>query len=113
MKAQEQAAKAFSEGVQAAASGSFPTLTAAWPDALSAEAEELGRASKSVVELWSSATTVCSKIATTLPSVSGSDGVIEATIRKMVDPRSWMGGTGEMDDFLSHMTEGPRFGTVH
>jgi len=109
MKAQEQVAKALSEGIQAAAGGKFPTLTAAWPDTLSAEAEDLGRASKSLVELWSAATAICGKLATTLPSMSGSDGIIEATMRKMVDPRSWMGGTGEMDDFLARMTEGPRF----
>jgi hypothetical protein len=56
MKAQEQVAKALSEGIQAAAGGKFPTLTTAWPDTLSAEAEDLGRASKSLVELWSAAT---------------------------------------------------------
>jgi len=109
LEAQEQVAKALSESVQAAAGGKFPALTGVLPDTLSAEAEDLGRASKSLVNLWSAATTVCSRLATTLPSMSGSDGVIEATMRKMVDPRSWMGGTGEMDDFLSRMAEGPRF----
>src|SRR3954454_13470489 len=109
LEAQEQVAKALSESVQAAAGGKFPALTGVLPDTLSAEAEDLGRASKSLVDLWSAATTVCSRLATILPSMSGSDGVIEATMRKMVDPRSWMGGTGEMDDFLARMTEGPRF----
>jgi polyhydroxyalkanoate synthase subunit PhaE len=62
-----------------------------------------------VMDLWSAATSVCGKLATTVPALTGGDGVIEATFRKMVDPRSWIGGTGEMDDVLGRMAEGPRF----
>ena len=43
------------------------------------------------------------------PGTTGGDGIVEATFRKMVDPRSWIGGTGEMDDVLGRMAEGPRF----
>jgi hypothetical protein len=62
-----------------------------------------------MMELWSAATSACSKLASSIPATSGSDGVVDATFRKIVDPRSWMGGTGEMDDVLGRMAEGPRF----
>jgi poly[(R)-3-hydroxyalkanoate] polymerase subunit PhaE len=108
IRAQEQVGKALTEGVQAVASGKLPMMTAL-PDDLSAQAADLERANKSVVELWSAVTAVCGKLATATPPAAGGDGVIEATFRKMVDPRSWMAGTGELDDVLGRMAEGPRF----
>ena len=43
------------------------------------------------------------------PRTAGGDSIVEATFRKIVDPRSWMAGTGELDDVLGRMAEGPRF----
>ena len=102
LQAQEQVGKVLAEGMQAAASGKMP-------DTLSAEAGDLARAAQSVVKLWSAATTACGKLATTIPSIAGSDGVTKATFRKMVDPRSWTSATGGLDDVLGRMAEGPRF----
>jgi hypothetical protein len=107
-QAQEQVGKVLAEGMQAAASGKMPTMPS-MPDTLSAEAGDLARAAQSVVKLWSAATTACGKLATTIPSIAGSDGVTEATFRKMVDPRSWTSATGGLDDVLGRMAEGPRF----
>jgi polyhydroxyalkanoate synthase subunit PhaE len=108
LQAQEQVGKALAEGIQAAASGKLPKMPS-MPDNLSPAADDLGRAAKSVVGLWSAATSACSKLATTIPSIAGGDGVVEATFRKMVDPRSWTGATGGLDDVLGRMAEGPRF----
>jgi class III poly(R)-hydroxyalkanoic acid synthase PhaE subunit len=108
MKAQQQAAATLAEGVQAVTSGQLPTMPD-MPADLSGGAANLAQASKSVMDLWSAATSVCGKLATTVPGMTGGDGVVEATFRKMVDPRSWIGGTGEMDDVLGRMAEGPRF----
>src|ERR1700712_706451 len=94
MKAQEQAGKALAEGVKAVASGKLPMLPAV-PADLSAGAGDLAQASRSVMDLWTAATAMCAKLATAIPAKSGSDGVVEATFRKIADPRSWMGGTGE------------------
>ncbi len=108
MRAQEQAGKALAEGLKAAASGKIPMMPA-MPADLSAGAGELAQASKSVMDLWSAATSVCARLATSVPAASGGDGIVEATFRKMVDPRTWMGGTGELDEALGRMAEGPRF----
>jgi len=108
MRAQEQAGAALAQGMKAATSGKFP-MQPEMPGDLSAGATELANASKSVMELWSAAAAVCGKLATAVPTTAGGDEVVEATFRKIVDPRSWIGGTGELDDVLGRMAEGPRF----
>jgi class III poly(R)-hydroxyalkanoic acid synthase PhaE subunit len=108
MKAQEQAGAALAQGMTAVTAGKFPKMPN-MPADLSSGASDLAQASKSIMELWSAAAAMCGKLATSLPTTPGSDGVVEATFRKIVDPRSWMGGTGEMDDVLGRMAEGPRF----
>jgi hypothetical protein len=108
MSAQQQAGTALAEGVKAMTSGRLPAMPSL-PADLSTGATELANASKSVMDLWTAATAVCGQLATSIPTSSGADGIAEATFRKIVDPRSWMGGTGEMDDVLGRMAEGPRF----
>jgi polyhydroxyalkanoate synthase subunit PhaE len=108
LKAQEQAGGALADGFKAMAAGKFP-LAPEMPKDLSAAAEDLTRAGKSVMELWSAAASVCARLATAIPVSTGGDGIAEATFRKIVDPRNWLSGTGEMDDALGRMTEGPRF----
>jgi hypothetical protein len=108
-KAQEQAGKALEEGMQALASGAMPKMPGL-PTDLSAGVAELTQAGQSIMELWSAATAMCGKLATSLPATAGSlDATVEATFRKIADPRSWLAGTGEMDDVLGRMAEGPRF----
>jgi polyhydroxyalkanoate synthase subunit PhaE len=108
MRAQEQAGAALAQGMKAVTSGKIPMLPE-MPGDLSAGATELANASKSVMDLWSAAAAVCGKLATAVPTTAGGDGVVEATFRKIVDPRSWIGGAGELDDVLGRMAEGPRF----
>jgi hypothetical protein len=106
-KAQEQASRALTEGMQALVSGTLPKMPST-PTDLSAGVADLTRAGQSVMEMWSAAAAMCSKLATTFP-VGDGDATVEATFRKIIDPRSWMAGTGEMDDVLGRMAEGPRF----
>jgi|HubBroStandDraft_6_1064221.scaffolds.fasta_scaffold544874_1 hypothetical protein len=108
LQAQEQVGKVLAEGVQAVASGKMPTMPS-MPDTFSAESEDLARAAQSVVKLWSAATTACGKFATTIPSITGGNGITEATFRKVVDPRSWTSAAGGLDGVLGRMAEGPRF----
>lgn len=108
MKAQQQAGQALAEGVQAMATGTLPNLPEL-PTDLSAGIADLASAGQSVMEMWSAATAMYGRLATTLPAAAGGDTTVEATFRKMIDPRSWMAGTGEIDDVLGHMAEGPRF----
>jgi polyhydroxyalkanoate synthase subunit PhaE len=108
MKAQEQAGAALAQGMTAMTSGKIPMLPS-MPTDLSAGAADLANAGKSMMELWSAVTSAAGKIAAFLPKTADADSVVEATFRKIADPRSWMGGTGEMDDVLGRMAEGPRF----
>jgi class III poly(R)-hydroxyalkanoic acid synthase PhaE subunit len=105
--AQQQAGKAFADGMQALASGKIPAMPEMSTD-LSAATADLARASQSVSAMWSAATAMFGGLAAAPSSATG-DSAVEATFRKMVDPRSWMGGTGEMDDVLGRIAEGPRF----
>jgi polyhydroxyalkanoate synthase subunit PhaE len=108
MKAQAQAGAALVQGMKAVTSGKFP-MVPELPLDLSAGATDLAQATKSVMDLWSAAASMSGKLATSLPTVAAGDGIVEATFRKIADPRSWMGGAGEMDDVLGRMAEGPRF----
>ena len=102
MEAQQQALRATMEGMQAMASGKMPDVSTD-PNAGLAE---LTRAGQAMTELWSAAVSMASGFAN-LPAEG--DATAAATLRKMIDPRSWMAGTGEMDDVLGRMAEGPRF----
>jgi hypothetical protein len=108
MKAQEQTSAALAQGMKAVMSGKLPMMPN-MPSDLSTGASDLANAGKSMMELWSAATSAAGKLATSLPKSEGADSVVEATFRKIADPRSWMGGSGEMDDVLGRMVEGPRF----
>jgi polyhydroxyalkanoate synthase subunit PhaE len=108
MKAQQQAGAALAHGMKAVASGKFPMMPE-MPLDFSKGANELAQAGKSLIALWAAAASMSGKLATTVGASPGGDGVVEATFRKIADPRSWMGGTGEMDDVLGRMAQGPRF----
>ena len=110
VKAQEHGTKVFTEGLQAMSSGAlpFPQLGGSAPD-VAASTADMERAGKSFAELWSAATALSASLAKTVPSVSSGDKTAETTLFKMFDPSTWMGGTGEMDDVLARMAEGPRF----
>jgi hypothetical protein len=108
IKAQQQAGAALAEGMRAVSSGKFPIMPD-MPLDFSKGANDLAQAGKSLMDLWTAAASMSGKLATTVTTPPGGDGVVEATFRKIVDPRSWMGSTGEMDDVLGRMAEGPRF----
>ena len=108
LKAQQQVGKALADGVQAAASSTLPELTEMSTDPFAGVAD-LASAGQSVREMWSAATAMCGKLAATFPAADGGNTTVEATFRKMIDPRGWMAGTGEIDEVLGRMAEGPRF----
>jgi polyhydroxyalkanoate synthase subunit PhaE len=117
VKAQEQAGKAVAEGMKALASGKLPAMPEISTD-LATAGTDLVRVGEAVGKLWSAATSLSGSLAKatsfaatagTSASVSPEGSPVEATFRKMLDPRNWMAGTGEMDDVLGRMAEGPRF----
>ena len=105
MTAQQQAGKALADGMQTVASGTLPEM----PTDLSTSVADLATAGQSVIEMWSAATAMSGKLATALPAFAAGDTTtVELTFRKMIDPRSWLGATGEIDEVLGRMAEGPR-----
>jgi polyhydroxyalkanoate synthase subunit PhaE len=106
-QAQQRAGKALAEGMQALASGTVPAMPEI-PTDLSASVADLATAGQSVMEMWSAATAMSGQLAMTLPTAGG-DTTVEATFRKIINPRSWMANTGEIDEVLGRMAEGPRF----
>src|SRR5262249_13113414 len=105
---QQQIGKALADGAQAMGSGSFPEMPS-FPQDFSTGVADLASAGQSVMSLWSAATDMCGTLATALPGAATGDTAVEATFRKMIDPRSWMAGAGEIDEALGRMAEGPRF----
>ena len=117
---QENTARAFADSVNTAMKAAMPGAAAptlpAVPD-LSGETADLTRATQSMMELWSAATALAASIAARFPTAlapageaeRGLDPLIATTFQKMLDPRAWLAGTGEIDEFLSRMAEGPRF----
>ena len=109
MKAQEQAGAALVQGMTAVTSGKLPMMPD-MPRDLSSGASELAQAGKSVMDLWSAAASMSGKLATMRsrrpPAATGS--LKQRSARSPIREAGWR-GTGEMDDVLGRMAEGPRF----
>jgi len=105
LSAQEDANRAFAEGMKAtaAAFGAAPAL----PE-LSGDMAELTHANQALMALWSEAATMSALLSSKLPAAGEASPTVDVTFRKMVDPRLWLAGGGEMDEALNRMTEGPR-----
>jgi class III poly(R)-hydroxyalkanoic acid synthase PhaE subunit len=107
LKVQQQASQAFADGMQALAAGE-PALKPEVQIDISTAVADLARVGQSVSALLSAATSMLGAFAKTSP-FAASNPTVEATFRKMLDPRSWMINTNEVDDVLGRMAEGPRF----
>ena len=102
LSAQQTAARAIEIALAPGALPDFTRMTD-----VATDVAEFSRAWQSVMELWSAATA----LAQTLPGPA-KDATVEATFQKLADPRSWLSVTGEMDEFLGRMAEGPRFSDI-
>lgn len=97
---QEQAGRVLMDGMQAMAAGAM----AADPTSGHAELTQAGTA---MAEMWSAATSMSATLAKA--PAPGGDPMLAAVFARITDPRQWLAGTGEMDDVLGRMAEGPRF----
>jgi hypothetical protein len=105
---QEAAAKAVAASMGAAgAPGVMPGM-AGFAE-IAGDSADLARANTAMMALWSSAMDLSQLLAKRLPTGQTADPTADATFHKMIDPRSWLGSTGDMDDVLSRMSEGARF----
>ena len=105
LAAQNQASQMMADGMQALASGTMPVMPG-MPTDLSVGSAELAQASESVAELWSAASALSAALTRAVPG--GTDPTVAATFERMIDPRSWLGGAGEVGDVVGRMAEGPR-----
>jgi hypothetical protein len=112
LEAQEKAARTLTENMQSMMSGKPPTA-AMVPTDLGAVSAEFAHAGDALMQLWSAAASMSSELGGKLTKyVAGAggkqDGVSAAVFNRITDPRQWMAGTGELDDVLTRMAEGPR-----
>lgn len=109
LEAQEKAARSITEGMQAMMAGKAPGLPERATD-LGAVTAELAQASDAVMQLWSAASGMSGELAGKLAKFAGGgeDGLAASVFQRITDPRQWLAGTGELDDVLTRMAEGPR-----
>jgi polyhydroxyalkanoate synthase subunit PhaE len=127
LEAQQQALRAMREGAAAmglpagaATPGAAPgaalpamappaAATPAFPN-LAFDAGEIGKAGQALADLWASSNDLAAALARRLPqSGADADSTAAATLRRMVDPRVWLGAGDDMEEALQRMAQGPRF----
>ena len=104
LQAQEEAGRALADGMKAMSSGEISAMPSMPPDTT-----ELARASQAMTALWTAASNLSASLASSLPNPGDGGTAAETAFHKMVDPRSWLAGGGEMDEVLGRMAQGPRF----
>src|SRR3954468_19416708 len=109
LDAQEKAARALTENMQAMLSGRMPSFAEAPGDA-GALTAELTQAGDALMQLWSAAGSLSTELASNMGKYVGGakDDTATVVLERMLDPRQWMAGTGELADVLARMAEGPR-----
>lgn len=105
MSGQESALRAFTDGLAKASAQPFGGLLSS----VSADTTELSKSSETVMALWSSAAELSTALMQRLAAGNGSESAIASVLGKMLDPRAWMSGSGELDEMLQRLAEGPRF----
>jgi polyhydroxyalkanoate synthase subunit PhaE len=104
LSSQGNALRAFADSMTQAAT---QPMTALLPN-VTTEMAELTRASQSLMTLWSSAAELSAGLMQKLPKDDGPDSAANAVFSKMLDPRTWMAGAGDLDEMLTRLAEGPR-----
>ncbi len=106
MQAQEQAGRMMAEAMKAmpGMGGDTPAFAALSPDT-----EELARAGQAMSDLWTAATGLSQTMSTALASVGkAADPTVDATLRAVADPRTWLASMGGMDGVVGKIAEGPQ-----
>jgi polyhydroxyalkanoate synthase subunit PhaE len=104
LSGQETALRALADSMTKAAN---QPLSALVPNATS-DLAELTKASQSLLALWSSALELSAGLTQKLPKEEESESAAIAVFRKILDPSTWAAVTGELDDVLQRLAEGPR-----
>jgi class III poly(R)-hydroxyalkanoic acid synthase PhaE subunit len=59
-------------------------------------------------DLWSSATELSAGITKAMQGGAAQDPLVGQMLQKIFDPKAWFAGTGDLDETLQKMAEGPR-----
>ncbi|MBV9735256.1 MAG: hypothetical protein JO209_05055 [Acidisphaera sp.] len=105
MTGQESALQSLADGAKAMTDASA-RLTQL-PE-VGADAQEVTRAAQAVTELWSSASGLYASLAQQMAGARDIDPTVTATFERMLDPRTMFAATGEVEEMLQRMAEGPR-----
>jgi class III poly(R)-hydroxyalkanoic acid synthase PhaE subunit len=92
----EQIAKGSTDGAGAAFAGLAPG------------SGELAAANAAFAKLWSSAIEVSATITKGMQNADAPDPVVAEMLGRIFDPRLWFSSTGDMDEALQRLSEGPR-----
>ena len=103
---QENAYRAFTDNMSKMSAGAAGGLSMS---NLQAESADLASAGQAFMTMWSSAAELFTALNAKMPSDAEDEAASALVFRKMLDPRAWMSGTGELDEMLQRMAEGPRF----
>lgn len=120
LEAQDAATRSVSEGMRAMSTG--PSPLASFPGA---DTAELTRANQAMADLWSAAAGMSATLASNVPGASnilgasnvpgvGASGAgdggpaVDAVLRNMLDPRTWLAGAGGMDAMLGRAVDAPQ-----
>jgi hypothetical protein len=95
--------------MQAMLAGRVPNVPGETAE-IGAVTTELAQASEALMQLWSAASSMSSELSSMLTKYVGGrdDGAAAAVLERIADPRHWLAGTGELDDVVARMAEGPR-----
>jgi hypothetical protein len=97
----------FADVTERIAKGSVDGLGAAFPS-LAPGTGELAAAHAAFAKLWSSATEVSATITQGMQKAETPDPIVAEMLGRIFDPRLWFSSTGDMDEALQRLSEGPR-----
>ncbi len=98
LEAQQQALRAFTGGAGAALDA----------PCLGFEAAEVTRATQAFADLLAAANALSLSLIERLPRGVETEPTVEATLRRMMDPRAWLSAGDDMEEALQRMAQGPR-----
>ena len=106
LHAQEQAGRMMADAMKAmpGMGGDAPAFAALSPDTA-----ELARAGQAMSDLWTAATGLSQTMSAALVSAGrAADPTVDATLRAVADPRTWLASVGGLDGVAGKIADGPQ-----
>ncbi len=106
LQAQQQAGQMMADAMKAmpGMGGDAPAFAALSPDTA-----ELARAGQAMSDMWTAATGMSQTMSSALASAGkAADPTVDATLRAVADPRTWLASVGGMDGTVAKLVDGPQ-----